>query len=871
MSYDRKSRRKSVSPIVVTLLLILVVVVASVFMYSWIKGMMGEAKSSSSQAVNTMKNIAMIEWARVYDIGKSYSITLAIRNIGDPEIIVDSIFIKEPGGELHAFKTISKVRIKPGDVAIVTASVPKDELKVRPGETLSVWAGCSNAVTVPTTLKASDFLEAPELVVYLINITSIGGNWGNPSLLYSALESKAIIKTISSMSELDNLVRNPPDYAVIINCHDEVVPIPPSWGGDWYSYFRAIGRNIRDHGWIWVSLMGYPFYYVNDGTSKVTIGENGVAAVLSVVGGSARFWSGSSGVITASATSVVPKVEQATGIDLPDALVDAPRQADFVSGVQPQIVFYEHDESDKTYYAAAAYRLGRGFLIVNGLGGGEPADDIARIAAATALYTRISQPPAPSGSSNARGIYLVAIPSVWGSWVAADNDLSTPPGTASEYYEAARQLSQRTGVSSTVFVDSLTKLKNLVLSGPERVVVINMHGEALPVPDEWWSNGGSSPQDFVSNYTLEGMGVSELHAVAPSTGSASFTLYKSVVDTRPSANALRLSILVAPLSPCHSFGVGFTSVKDISNTGGRVFEVEVRLQNNDISNPIDLVVWHNNSVVMEHVLEGVLNTHSWYNLTLTIYDNDTVKLEVRGRDGSLLYEYSSMASPGYNSVNYACIGLWGVNSGVHDASYLVGRVSLEYLGSDGHWHLVFDVSGDKLPDNMDFNLVEPQGSGPRWRAWMGLIAWNIWRHGWAWCNIKGYPLYYVANEASRVTVSANGWNFMRFLLNISLDKLNVRSTTAYGDALPTSWYNKLQEALAPPKWIQSALAPRPISDTSGVDRAHVYYMDPSSQLAPVVAVRAGKGVFVDCGLGGSYAVDHGCMALALAVALAELG
>ncbi len=870
MSYGRNSRRESVSPFAAALLLILLLVVASFFVYSWIKGMMGEMKSSSSQAVNTMKNIAMIEWVRVYDIGKSYSITLAIRNIGDPEIIVDSIFIKEPGGELRVFKTIRKVRIKPGDVAIVTASVPKNELKVRPGETLSVWAGCSNAVTVPATLKASDFLEAPELVVYLINITSIGGNWGNPSLLYSALEGKAIIKNISSMSELDNLVRNPPDHAVVINCHDEVVPIPPSWGGDWYSYFRAIGRNIRDHGWIWVSLMGYPFYYVNDGASKVTIGENGVATVLSVVGGSARFWSGNAGVTTASATSMVLKVEQATGIGLPHTLVDAPRQADFVSGVPPQIVFYEHDDDDKVYYASASYRVGKGFLIVNGLGGGEPAENIAKIAAATALYTRISQPPAPSGSSSVGGVYLLAIPSVRGSWVSADNDLSTPPGTASEYYEAAKQLSRRIGISSTVFVDSLTKLKNLVLSGPKRVVVINMHGEALPVPDEWWSNGGSGPQDFVSNYTLEGMGVSELHAVASSTGSASFTLYKSVVGARLSANALRLSILVAPLSPCHSFGVGFTSVNNISNTGGRVFEVEVRLQNNDISNPIDLVVWHNNSVVVEHVLRGVLNTHSWYNLTLTIYDNDTVKLETRGEDGSLLYEYSSTASPGHDNVNYACIGLWGVDSRLSDASYLVGIVSLEYLGSDGYWHPVFDVGGDKLLDNMDFNLVGAQGSGPRWRAWMGLIAWNIWRHGWAWCNIKGYPLYYVVNETSSVTVSANGWNFMRFLLNISLDKLNVQTTTC-GDALPTSLHNKLQEALAPPGWIQSALAPRPISDTSGVDRAHVYYMDPSSQLAPVVAVRAGGGVFVDCGLGGSYAVDHGCMALALAVAIAELG
>lgn len=152
---------------------------------------------------------------------------------------------------------------------------------------------------------------------------------------------------------------------------------------------------------------------------------------------------------------------------------------------------------------------------------------------------------------------------------------------------------------------------------------------------------------------------------------------------------------------------------------------------------------------------------------------------------------------------------------------------------------------------------------------MGLIAWSIWRHEWAWCSVKGYPLYYVVSNTSFETIDDSGWSYMKFLLGINPSLLNIQFNRV--DVYPTTLGIELTMSLHPPKWIPGKYAPRPASDFEGITDVHIYYSNPTYGYAPVFAVKAGNGVFIHSGLGEWYELDHGSMALCLAIAVKELG
>ncbi|MBS7615821.1 hypothetical protein KEJ45_01300 [Candidatus Bathyarchaeota archaeon] len=71
--------------------------------------------------------------------------------------------------------------------------------------------------------------------------------------------------------------------AVVINTFGEAVPIPSSYATSYYKdsyaeYFYQLGRRVNQYNWTWVSIVGWPFYYVtNTGYFTVrltiTVGE----------------------------------------------------------------------------------------------------------------------------------------------------------------------------------------------------------------------------------------------------------------------------------------------------------------------------------------------------------------------------------------------------------------------------------------------------------------------------------------------------------------------------------------------------------------------------------------------------------------------
>jgi hypothetical protein len=58
------------------------------------------------------------------------------------------------------------------------------------------------------------------------------------------------------------------DNAVVINTFGEAVPIPEDYAnlysGDYAEYCYFLGQTVNTYNWTWVSIVGYPFYYVTN-------------------------------------------------------------------------------------------------------------------------------------------------------------------------------------------------------------------------------------------------------------------------------------------------------------------------------------------------------------------------------------------------------------------------------------------------------------------------------------------------------------------------------------------------------------------------------------------------------------------------------
>jgi hypothetical protein len=56
--------------------------------------------------------------------------------------------------------------------------------------------------------------------------------------------------------------------AIVINTNGEAVPIPQSYAAnyssDYAQYDYQLGRRVNQYNWTWVSIVGYPLYYVSN-------------------------------------------------------------------------------------------------------------------------------------------------------------------------------------------------------------------------------------------------------------------------------------------------------------------------------------------------------------------------------------------------------------------------------------------------------------------------------------------------------------------------------------------------------------------------------------------------------------------------------
>ena len=238
--------------------------------------------------------------------------------------------------------------------------------------------------------------------IYILSVKESQGWWTDLQMLaaktqdYLQRAGKALglsfsIEVIDSIEKWDKFVAEAPPYAVIINAHGELVPVPPRYGTDWQSFFKDLAANIKYKGWVFVNPVGYGFFYVTynytrrpDGTWKwefLKVDTAGLDTLGKWLGIAATAWPDPSGRVP-SVTGLGKLVFDALGYSMSDT-ADAPRP--LTTNASASWYFYVLKRGKASTYACAGFVVGKGALLWGGWADGR-IEEQAKVAVAMTLY-----------------------------------------------------------------------------------------------------------------------------------------------------------------------------------------------------------------------------------------------------------------------------------------------------------------------------------------------------------------------------------------------------------------------------------------------------------------------------------------------------
>ena len=201
--------------------------------------------------------------------------------------------------------------------------------------------------------------------IHVINIPSVGHSWiNNPNEVVEILTrfqdyQEYDMIEITSLEELDEIVRTPPDNMIIINAHGETIPMHPSWDTNWSQYFKKISENVKTCGWVFVSISGMPFWCYSNNEPNVEVQWAGINAFLESSSNRihSRLLTGWSNI-----TPYGRNIAALLGVELPETMY-----------IQRLLEFTDRSSIVKSLYnigslsGISAIKMGSGFFIHCGL------------------------------------------------------------------------------------------------------------------------------------------------------------------------------------------------------------------------------------------------------------------------------------------------------------------------------------------------------------------------------------------------------------------------------------------------------------------------------------------------------------------------
>ncbi len=154
----------------------------------------------------------------------------------------------------------------------------------------TVFGASSAAASVMVSSPDVTFTEDPEKVgessgqnitLYILNCNDANGWWitgytGQSlatdfyQLLSPYFSNTVLVNSTTELSSLlqGTLTEGTIQNAVVMNTFGECVPIPSvyatAYSGGYAEYFHFLGQRVRNYNWTWVSIVGYPCYYVSN-------------------------------------------------------------------------------------------------------------------------------------------------------------------------------------------------------------------------------------------------------------------------------------------------------------------------------------------------------------------------------------------------------------------------------------------------------------------------------------------------------------------------------------------------------------------------------------------------------------------------------
>ncbi|WFO74912.1 hypothetical protein J4526_07520 [Desulfurococcaceae archaeon MEX13E-LK6-19] len=272
-------RMKVLSPIVASLLLIIIVAsVATILYFVMI-----------SMSIPNEESIELVDAKLVKQYSNIYA-HIVLYNNGRTSIRVKMVL----HGETSIFSSEYSV-IAPGDISriYIVGSYGYDfivgedyVIEIVGDINFSVIVKCSGFELIHKPM----YIFAPTILLQdfaQLNLSKKGSIENVSEVVNGILEASRklgiVVKTISSMDEWLELVLNPRDDVIIINPFGGLIPVPREYFNDTekvLEFIELLHNNIRDYGWIWVHLSGYPLYYAVCDDDIIEIGIEGFEYLL---------------------------------------------------------------------------------------------------------------------------------------------------------------------------------------------------------------------------------------------------------------------------------------------------------------------------------------------------------------------------------------------------------------------------------------------------------------------------------------------------------------------------------------------------------------------------------------------------------------
>jgi hypothetical protein len=150
----------------------------------------------------------------------------------------------------------------------------------------------SSNVTFTVTPQKIGESSGKNITLYILNCNDANGWWITGytaqslasdlrNLLFPYFQRTILVNTTAQLGQLlDNTTLKGERLrdAVVINTFGEAVPIPTSYADlypdDSYAeYCYQLGKRVNQYNWTWISIVGWPFYYVTN-TAKLSSSQN---------------------------------------------------------------------------------------------------------------------------------------------------------------------------------------------------------------------------------------------------------------------------------------------------------------------------------------------------------------------------------------------------------------------------------------------------------------------------------------------------------------------------------------------------------------------------------------------------------------------